>query len=139
MNAKSKLNGQRVAIVTGPSSAIGLGITQALLQRGYNVLVNSRTVSRPEAGNLGDNLSVKEGRETSRLASLYALAAAKKYLRDLNRLKRLLKLTVLMVTTEQFTEHAQVADGACLLARPRSWTRFSKSNRNSEKHKWHNT
>ena len=118
MNAKSKLNGQRVAIVTGPSSAIGLGITQALLQCGYNVLVNSRTVSRPEAGNLGDNLSVKEGREASRLASLYALAAAKKYLRDLNRLKRLLKLTVLMVTTEQFTEHAQVADGACLLARP---------------------
>jgi hypothetical protein len=30
MNAKLKLNGQRVAIVTGPSSAIGLGITQAL-------------------------------------------------------------------------------------------------------------
>lgn len=46
MNAKSTMNGARVAIVTGASSGIGLGITQALLERGYKVLANSRTVSR---------------------------------------------------------------------------------------------
>jgi NAD(P)-dependent dehydrogenase (short-subunit alcohol dehydrogenase family) len=37
---------QRVAIVTGASSGIGLGITRALLEHGYRVVANSRTISR---------------------------------------------------------------------------------------------
>jgi hypothetical protein len=40
------------------------------------------------------------------------LAVAKQHLGDLDRLKKLVKLTVLIATTEQFTEHALVADGA---------------------------
>ena len=63
-------------------------------------------------GRLGENLSVKEGQEAARIASLNALAAAKQHLGDLDRLKKLTKLTVLMATTEQFAEHAPVADGA---------------------------
>ncbi len=63
-------------------------------------------------GRLGDSLSVKEGQEAARIASLNALAAAKEHLGDLDRLKKLVKLTVLIATTEQFTEHASVADGA---------------------------
>jgi NAD(P)-dependent dehydrogenase (short-subunit alcohol dehydrogenase family) len=35
----------RVAIVTGASSGVGLGITHALLERGYRVVANSRAVS----------------------------------------------------------------------------------------------
>ena len=49
MNAKSKDNSERVAIVTGASSGIGLGIAQALLERGYRVVANSRTISRSKA------------------------------------------------------------------------------------------
>ncbi|MGO8699105.1 MAG: RidA family protein [Limisphaerales bacterium] len=64
------------------------------------------------AGRLGGNLSIKEGKEAARIASLNALSAAKQHLGDLDRLKRLLKLTVLMATTESFAEHASVADGA---------------------------
>jgi enamine deaminase RidA (YjgF/YER057c/UK114 family) len=64
------------------------------------------------AGRLGENLSVKEGQEAARIASLNALAAAKKHLGDLDRLIKLVKLTVQVATTEQFTEHASVADGA---------------------------
>src|SRR5580658_1458059 len=64
------------------------------------------------AGRLGGNLSVKEGQEAARIASLKALAAAKEHLGTVDRLKKLVKLTVLMATTEQFTEHAAVADGA---------------------------
>jgi enamine deaminase RidA (YjgF/YER057c/UK114 family) len=64
------------------------------------------------SGRLGENLSVKEGREAARIASLNALAAAKEHLGGLDRLKKLIKLTVLMATTEQFAEHASVADGA---------------------------
>src|SRR5258708_1663188 len=34
------------AIITGASSGIGLGITQALLQRGYRVVANSRKITQ---------------------------------------------------------------------------------------------
>ena len=64
------------------------------------------------AGRLGENLSVKQGQEAARIASLNALAAAKEHLGDLNRLKKLVKLTVLVATTEPFTDHAAVEDGA---------------------------
>ena len=64
------------------------------------------------SGRLGENLSVKEGQEAARIASLNALAAAKQHLGDLDRLKKLVKLTVLIATTEQFVDHAPVADGA---------------------------
>ena len=66
----------------------------------------------PIAGRLGENLSVEQGQEAARVASLNALAAAKEHLGTLDRLKKLVKLTVLIATTEQFTEHATVADGA---------------------------
>ncbi len=64
------------------------------------------------SGRLGENLTVKEGQEAARIASLNALAAARHHLGNLDRIKKLVKLTVLMATTEQFTEHAPVADGA---------------------------
>jgi enamine deaminase RidA (YjgF/YER057c/UK114 family) len=63
------------------------------------------------SGRLGENLSVKQGQEAARIAALNALAAAKDHLGDLDRLKKLIKLTVLIATTEQFVDHALVADG----------------------------
>src|SRR5882762_9851889 len=44
MNAKSKEH--QAAIVTGASSGIGLAITQALLERGYRVVANSRKITQ---------------------------------------------------------------------------------------------
>jgi enamine deaminase RidA (YjgF/YER057c/UK114 family) len=64
------------------------------------------------AGRLGENLSVKEGQEAARIAALNALAIAKQHLGDMDRLKKLVKLTVVIATTGQFAEHAAVADGA---------------------------
>ena len=64
------------------------------------------------SGRLGENLSVQQGQEAARLAALNALALAKQHLGSLDRLKKLVKLTVLMATTEQFSEHAAVGDGA---------------------------
>lgn len=40
------VNEKRVAIVTGASSGIGLGITQSLLKHGYRVAGTSRSISR---------------------------------------------------------------------------------------------
>ncbi len=55
MNVKPKVDRERVAIVTGASSGIGLGITRALVERGYRVVANSRSISKskdlkPSAG-----------------------------------------------------------------------------------------
>lgn len=63
-------------------------------------------------GRFGENLSVIQGQEAARIASLNALSAAKQHLGNLDRLIKLVKLTVLIATTEQFTDHAAVADGA---------------------------
>lgn len=66
----------------------------------------------PISGRLGENLSVKEGQEAARIASLNALAVARQHLGDLGRLKKVIKLTVLIATTDKFADHAAVADGA---------------------------
>ena len=63
-------------------------------------------------GRLGENLSVEQGREAVRIAAMNALAVAQQHLGDLDRVKKLVKLSVVLATTEQFFEHAAVADGA---------------------------
>src|SRR6516225_10226629 len=47
-------------------------------------------------GRLGANLSIEQGREAARLAALNALAAAQAHVGDLDRVKRLVKLSVLL-------------------------------------------
>jgi enamine deaminase RidA (YjgF/YER057c/UK114 family) len=64
------------------------------------------------SGRIGKDLSVSQGQEAARLAALNALAAAKAYVGDLDKIKKLVKLTVQLATTEDFAEHAAVADGA---------------------------
>jgi NAD(P)-dependent dehydrogenase (short-subunit alcohol dehydrogenase family) len=52
---------QRVAIVTGASSGIGLGITQALLERGYRVVANSRSISHSKDLKASSELVLVDG------------------------------------------------------------------------------
>jgi enamine deaminase RidA (YjgF/YER057c/UK114 family) len=63
------------------------------------------------SGRFGENLSVEQGREAVRLAAMNALAVAQQHLGDLDRINKLVKLSVVLATTEQFAEHAAVADG----------------------------
>jgi enamine deaminase RidA (YjgF/YER057c/UK114 family) len=64
------------------------------------------------SGRLGADLSVEHGREAAELAAMNALALVQTHLGDLNRAKRVVKLTVLMVTTEYFSDHPAVGNGA---------------------------
>jgi enamine deaminase RidA (YjgF/YER057c/UK114 family) len=64
------------------------------------------------SGRFGENLSVEQGREAVRLAAMNALAVAQQHLGDLDRINKLVKLSVVLATTEQFAEHAAVAGGA---------------------------
>src|SRR5258706_11588761 len=59
MNAKSKEH--QTAIVTGASSGIGLGITQALLERGYRVVANSRKITQSKDLKPSANLILVDG------------------------------------------------------------------------------
>jgi NAD(P)-dependent dehydrogenase (short-subunit alcohol dehydrogenase family) len=51
----------QVAIVTGASSGIGLGVTQALLERGYRVVANSRSITKSKDLKPSSNLVLVDG------------------------------------------------------------------------------
>jgi NAD(P)-dependent dehydrogenase (short-subunit alcohol dehydrogenase family) len=55
------ITSQPVAIVTGASSGIGLGITQALLERGWRVVGTSRTISSSKELTPSSELVVVDG------------------------------------------------------------------------------
>jgi enamine deaminase RidA (YjgF/YER057c/UK114 family) len=68
-------------------------------------------------GRLGKELDVKAGRAAAYTAALNALAVAKLYLDSLDRVARVVRLGVYIVTADSFSEHVQVADGASELLR----------------------
>jgi enamine deaminase RidA (YjgF/YER057c/UK114 family) len=80
-----------------------------LFLSGMLPVVNGKLIA---TGRFGENFSVEQGREATRAAALNALAVARDHLGDLDRVRKLVKLNVLLVTTEKFAEHAAVADGA---------------------------
>jgi len=63
-------------------------------------------------GRLGADLTVEQGQEATRYAALNALAAASHFLGDVDRLQKVVRVGIALATTEAFTQHAAVADGA---------------------------
>lgn len=59
MNTSNKNN--QVAIVTGASSGMGLAITLALVERGYRVVANSRTITKSKDLKASGNLVLVDG------------------------------------------------------------------------------
>lgn len=64
------------------------------------------------SGRLGAELDVEEGRKAAALAACNALAHARRELGDLDRISRCLKITGYVAATPEFTQHAQVLNGA---------------------------
>ena len=63
-------------------------------------------------GRIGGELSVEDGRRATRLAALNALALVKEHLGTLDRVTRVVRLGVALVTTPEFRDHPKVADAA---------------------------
>lgn len=63
-------------------------------------------------GKLGSSVSAEAGQEAAKLACLNILAQAKAALGSLDRIKGVLRLTVFVNATPDFTSHPQVANGA---------------------------
>jgi len=64
------------------------------------------------AGLLGRDLDTAAGREAARLCAVNVLAQAKAALGDLDLVRRLVKITVFVASTPDFTEQHLVANGA---------------------------
>ena len=63
-------------------------------------------------GRIGGELSADDGQRATRLAALNALALVKEHLGSLNKVTRVVRLGVSLVTTPDFREHPKVADAA---------------------------
>lgn len=63
-------------------------------------------------GRLGADVSLEDGMQAARRCALQALAALKEELGSLERIRRIVKLTVWVASTETFTDQPRVANGA---------------------------
>jgi enamine deaminase RidA (YjgF/YER057c/UK114 family) len=63
-------------------------------------------------GRIGADLSIEDGRRATRLAALNAVALAREHLGSLDRVTRVVRLGVSLVTTPEFRDHPKVADAA---------------------------
>ena len=66
-------------------------------------------------GKLGRDIDIAAAQRGARIALLRALAALRDELGGLDRVSRILKLTVYVNSTEDFLDHSTVADGASTL------------------------
>jgi len=72
-------NKKQVAIVTGASSGIGLGVTRALVERGYGVVANSRTISKSKDLKPSTDLVLVDGDIGKKETALKVVDAAMKH------------------------------------------------------------
>jgi NAD(P)-dependent dehydrogenase (short-subunit alcohol dehydrogenase family) len=70
---------QPVAIVTGASSGIGLGLTQDLLERGWRVVATSRAISKSRELKPSPNLVLVDGDAGKKETSVKVVEAALKH------------------------------------------------------------
>jgi NAD(P)-dependent dehydrogenase (short-subunit alcohol dehydrogenase family) len=70
---------QPVAIVTGASSGIGLGLTQTLLERGWRVVGTSRTISKSKDLKPSTHLVLVDGEASKKETAVQVVDAAIKH------------------------------------------------------------
>jgi enamine deaminase RidA (YjgF/YER057c/UK114 family) len=84
--------------------------------RSGNLLFSSGHIAKiggkPWVGQLGANLTTVQGKEAARAAAIDLMGTLQAAVGDLNKIKRIVKLMVLVNSTPAFTEQHLVANGA---------------------------
>lgn len=62
-------------------------------------------------GKLGNDLNVEDGKAAARLVGISLLSSLKEEIKDLNKVKRIVKVTGMVNATPEFTQHSQVING----------------------------
>ncbi|MGO8699104.1 MAG: SDR family NAD(P)-dependent oxidoreductase [Limisphaerales bacterium] len=83
---KTESEEPQTAIVTGASSGIGLGITQALLERGYHVAATARTISNSKDLEASENLVLVDGDIGKKDTAIKVVDAAMKHFKRIDLL-----------------------------------------------------
>ena len=69
----------------------------------------------PQAGKVGAEVTLEEAQKLAEICALNGLAAARGTLGSLDRVARVVKVTVFVASAPDFTDQAQVANGASVL------------------------
>ena len=101
--------------ITLPAPGPAVGTFVSLVHTGNLVFLSGHIAKRdgkPWAGKLGENLSTAQGKEAARAVAVDLLGTLHAGLGDLNRIRRIVKLMVLVNSASSFTEQHLVANGA---------------------------
>ena len=72
----------------------------------------ARKEGKPIVGQLGKNMTTEEGKAAARAVAIDLMGTLQAAVGDLNKVKRIVKLTSLVNSTPDFTEHHLVTNGA---------------------------
>lgn len=85
------------------------------VRTGNLVFLSGHGPDKPEGGlvvgKVGQDLTIEEGQQAARLTGISLLSTLKAEIGDLNRVRRLVKVTGMVNSTVDFTEHPQVMNG----------------------------
>jgi enamine deaminase RidA (YjgF/YER057c/UK114 family) len=101
--------------ITVPEVPAPLAAYVSAMQSGSLVFTSGQTPRKGEGiwtGKVGDTLDATEAYDAARLAAVQSIAALKAELGDLDRVARIVRVTVYVNSAEGFTGQPSVANGA---------------------------
>ena len=102
-----------------PAPPAAVAAFQPYVRSGTTVYVSGQIATRNAelvaTGRLGADVDADTGHDAARACALNVLAQLQAAAGSLNNVARLVKITVFVASTAEFTAHSQVADGASKL------------------------
>ena len=99
-----------------PTPATPVANYVPFVRTGQQLFISGQLPMNPDGlqftGKLGDTLSLEQGRSAARLCAINLLAQAKAATGDLEKIVRLVKIVGFVNSTPDFTDQAQVINGA---------------------------
>lgn len=106
---------QELGITLPIAAAPVANYVNAVTTEGNLVFLAGKGPSLPEGGyvtgKVGRDLTIEEGYEAARLTAIAQLAALKAHIGDLDKVKRIVKVTGMVNATDDFTNHPEVING----------------------------